>query len=141
MQQGAQQGHQQGSLPPEVSSALQQYVQVLATSRSLDELTTRFGPMAGGTLVFEDGRLRETVTQMPLKKDWNNVRFYRQPPEVTRVDVTAQRTHGHGPSALTGTEFKVWIGKVDPSQGMPAPITLLVAEGQRGARVVGVGSL
>ena len=123
---------------------LERYVHMLAMSRSMDELANQFAPIAGGALVMEDGRLMATVPQFSLKKDWENVRHYKTPPEVTRVVVTAEKVQGYGASAIRGTEYKVWIDKRDPQLGMPAPISLLVPEGHafvRGPRVVGIGSL
>lgn len=132
-------------LPAPVRATLDQYVQILASSRSLEECVQRFTPIAGGGLVNEDGRsLRATVPPYSLKKDWQNVRFYAQPAQVTRVDVKENRADGYGPSAIRGTEYKVWIAKAQGQPGMPAPISFMVPDQHpfvQGPRVVGIGSL
>ncbi len=134
-----------GRLPAAVRGALDQYVQTLATSRSLEECAQRFTAIAGGGLVSEDGRsLRQGVTDFSLKKDFQNVRFYAQPAQITRVDVRPNQADGYGPSAIRGTEYKIWIAKAQGQPGMPAPISILVAEGHpfvQGPRIVGIGSL
>lgn len=132
-------------VPGPVRGALDQYVQILATSRSLEEAVQRVTPIAGGGLVNEDGRtLRNTVPPYSLKKDWQNVRFYVQPPRITRVQVQPGKAMGFGPSAIRGTVYKVWIAKREGQAGMPAPISIMLPEPHpfvNGPRIVGIGSL
>ena len=134
-----------GQLPEPVWQVLDQYLNLLAHSRSIEECSTRFASIAGGTLVNEDGRsLRATVPKFSLKKDFQNVRFYALPPRITRVDVTRDVTTGYGPSALHGTRYKIWVAKAEGQAGMPAPIAILVPEQHpsvRDPKVVGIGSL
>ena len=105
----------------------------------------RFTPIAGGGLVNEDGRsLRATVPPFSLKKDFNDVRVYAQPAQVTRIQVRLQQSDGYGASAIRGTEYKIWIAKAQGQPGMPAPISIMVPENHpfvRGPKVVGIGSL
>lgn len=132
-------------VPGPVRGALDQYVQILAASRSLDEAVQRVTPIAGGGLVNEDGRtLRDTVPPYSLKKDWQNVRFYVQPPRITRVQVQPGKAMGFGPSAIRGTVYKVWIAKREGQAGMPAPISIMLPEPHpfvSGPRIVRIGSL
>ena len=137
--------HDTSRLPAAVRGTLDQYVQILASSRSLEECAQRFTSIAGGSLVNEDGRsLRSTVPQYSLKKDHQNVRFYARPAQVTRVQARPNQATGYGQSAIRGTEYKIWIAKARGQPGMPAPITILVPENHpfvRGPKVVGIGSL
>ena len=135
---------QQG-VPADVQRALSDYLQILRTCATLEDCAQRFTPIAGGGLVNEDGRsLRQTVPPYSLKKDHQNVRFYADPPQITRVDVRQGQSDGYGASALRGTHYKIWIAKAAGQPGMPAPISIMVPEGHafvQGPRIVGIGSL
>lgn len=132
-------------LPSEVKTVLEQYVQMLRTSESLDALADNLTGIAGGGLVNEDGRsLRGSVKPYSLKKDFQNVKFYANPIKITRVNVAKNRSSGYGPSAIRGTIYKIWIDKSAGQAGMPAPISILSPEGHpaiKSPKVVGIGSL
>jgi hypothetical protein len=132
-------------LPPAVAATLERYVAVLRSSQNIDACAANFTPLAGGGLVDESGtRLRSTVPQFSLKKDFNNVRFYAQPLQITRVDVRPNTNDGYGASALHGVHYKIWIGKAPGVAGMPAPISIMFPEGHpqiREPKVIGIGSL
>lgn len=131
-------------VPSDVRETLERYVAVLRSAENLQDCTASFTPLAGALLVNEDGSLRTTVPQFSLKKDFQNVKFYADPVRITRVDVHENRSSGFGATALCGTEYKIWIDRVDRRTGMPAPITILAPEGHptiHEPRVTGIGSL
>lgn len=134
-----------GAIPEPVATALATYLHVLRTSATVDECAARFTPLAGGGLVSEDGRaLRQDVPRFSLKKDFESVRFYADPPRITRVEVRKGQSDGYGASALRGTLYRIWVAKAQGQPGMPAPVAILDPEPHpfvRGPRVVGVGSL
>ncbi len=133
------------TVPKPVREILVEYVNILRTSKDLDECAERFTAIAGGTLVNEDGQsLRNTVAPFSLKKDFNNVQHYANPIRITRVDVTNTNGTGYGESAIRGKHYKIWIDKINKSTGMPAPISIVVPQGHptiKTPKVVGIGSL
>ncbi len=131
--------------PKEVFDVLGKYIGILDQAKDLDQCADMFVTIAGGSLVNEDGQtLRGTVKPYSLKKDFQNVKFYADPVEVTRVNKQVNRSSGFGPSAIRGTMYKIWIKKKAGAAGMPAPITIMVPEGHpsiKEPKVVGIGSL
>lgn len=130
-------------LPASVKQVLEQYVQILRTSKSVDEAAARFQEIAGGTLVNENGSVSSNTKQFGLKKDFNNVKFYADPLIITRVNATPSNGQGYGKTAIRGMVYKIWIRKKDESQGMPAPVSIMVPEGHetiKTPRVINVGS-
>lgn len=117
------------TLPADVKSILEKYVNILRNSGSLEAAAVQFKEIAGGSLVNEDGSLRSTVAQFGLKKDFNNIKHYANPIQVTRVNVTYSNKDGYGKTAIKGKVYQIWIAKDDPAKGMPAPIRVLVPEG------------
>ena len=133
-------------LPDEVKKVLEEYIQVLKTSESLDDCAENMIKVAGGGLVNEDGAsLRNTIKPYSLKKDFNNIKFYADPIKITRVNRNPNKmTDGYGESAIRGITYKIWISKKEGQPGMPAPISILVPEGHetiKSPKVVGIGSL
>ena len=132
-------------LPPEVKAVLEDYVKLLRSAPSLDEAAKGFVALAGGSLVNEDGKsLRGTVQGFGLKKDYENVKFYADPMNLTRVNVGKSNGDGFGPSAIKGKKYKIWLAKKEGANGVPAPITILVPEGHATIttpKVVNIGSL
>lgn len=135
----------QAPLPAAVRTVLEQYLNILRTSRSVEECASRLVPIAGGGLVNEDGRsLRQTVPRFSLKKDFENVRFYASPTQITRVSPRRSNGEGFGPSAIRGMRYTIYIAKAPGQPGMPSPISIMVPDQHafvRGPRVVGIGSL
>ncbi|KOY86329.1 hypothetical protein AD998_09395 [bacterium 336/3] len=133
-------------LPAEVKQVLEEYVNILTSSKDLDECAQRFTSIAGGGLINEDPvnvTLRQTVQPFSLKKDFNNIKFYAQPVKVTRVNVSKTGGSGYGASAVAGTIYKIWIDKKDPKQGMPAPVSIVVPENHstiKTPKVMNIGS-
>ncbi len=132
-------------LPKAVRQVLDQYIDILSTSKDLDECAQRFVNIAGGALVNEDGRtLRNSVMPYSLKKDFGGVKFYQQPLAISRVNASPSNGTGFGPSAIRGMVYKIWIDKKPGQAGMPAPISIMVPEGHaeiKSPKVVNIGSL
>jgi hypothetical protein len=132
-------------IPADVKAVLEQYVTILRSSADLEECAEKFLEVAGGALVNENASgLRQDVPQFSLKKDFNNVKFYANPIKITRVNVSSSNGDGYGWSAIKGKKYKIWIEKANKSNGMPAPITILVPEGHESIilpKVVNIGSL
>ena len=130
--------------PRPVLSVLNKYVKTLRSSKDLDDCAKAFVSIAGGSLVNEDGKsLRGTVQRFGLKKDYENIKFYADPIQITRIAKLPATTSGFGPSAIRGPRYKIWIAKKDGAGGMPAPVTILVPEGHatiKSPKVVNVGS-
>lgn len=138
-------GPAHGQLPADARYALDQYILILRQSRSIDECAGRFLGIAGGSLLNSSGtQLRQDVPQMSLKKDYNNIRFYADPPILTRVDYTPDASDGYGATAIRGRMYKVWIAKAQGQSGMPAPISILIPVGHpniHDPKIIGIGSL
>ncbi|MBN1187589.1 MAG: hypothetical protein JXB49_35265 [Bacteroidales bacterium] len=130
-------------LPSNVKDVLVEYIAILK-SESLDICYDKFKSIAGGTLVNESGtNLRTGIKDYSLKKDFQDIKFYKDPPEITRVNKTMSNGQGYGASAIKGYVYKVWIAKIDPSNGMPAPVSIMVPEDHptiKTPKVVNIGS-
>jgi hypothetical protein len=114
-------------LPAEVKAVLNEYLNILSTSADLDEAETRFLAIAGGGLVNPAGTaLRSTVKPYSLKKDFDNVKFYKVPAEIVRVAKTRTGQAGFGESAIAGDWYKIYIAK--KNGGQPAPVHIVVPE-------------
>lgn len=132
-------------LPEEVKAVLEEYVSILRNAEDLEQCAKNFVAVAGGGLVNEQGKtLRSSVKPFSLKKDFNNVKFYADPIQITRVNLGRTYGAGYGPSAIKGKKYKIWIDKKDGINGMPAPITIVVPEDHefvKEPKVIGIGSL
>lgn len=131
-------------VPDSVIKILNEYVEILHT-KTLKECADKFLSIAGGGLVTQDGKkLRRDVPQFSLKKDYNNIKFYASPVEITRVNKSNTNGDGYGESAISGVRYKIWIGKNKGVNGMPAPISIVVPVGHKTIKtpkVIGIGSL
>lgn len=131
-------------LPSPVKQILVKYVEIL-NSETLDDCASKFTTIAGGNLVNPAGSaLRSSVKPYSLKKDFQNIKFYKQPIVITRVNKSYSNSNGYGASALKGTVYKIWIAKKDGQQGLPAPISIIVPDGHptiKAPKVVTIGSL
>ncbi|MBN1182013.1 MAG: hypothetical protein JXB49_06980 [Bacteroidales bacterium] len=114
-----------GDLPADVKAVLDKYVEIL-NSATLDACAENVLEVAGGSMINPEGTaLRSGKKEYSLKKDFENIKFYKQPVEITRVNKTFTNGDGYGASALKGDVYKIWIAKKDPSQGRPAPVTIV----------------
>lgn len=131
-------------LPNEVNLVLEQYVNLLLKSSDINQCAEKFLEVAGGGLVNEDAKsLRKDVARFSLNKDFSNVKFYAKPLKISRVNLSYSNGDGLGWSAIKGKKYKIWIEKADKSNGMPAPVTILVPEGHESIKVpkvVNIGS-
>ncbi|HBF89010.1 MAG TPA: hypothetical protein DDX39_10250 [Bacteroidales bacterium] len=133
-----------GELPPEVKTILDKYVEILH-SENLDVCAEKFIEIAGGTLVSPDGKsLRSSVKPYSLKKDFDNIHFYKNPANISRVNLSASSTQGFGESAISGKVYKIWIDKISESEGIAAPISILLPDASsliKSPKIVNIGSL
>lgn len=131
-------------LPAEVKAVLNKYIDVL-TSENLDVCADKFVEIAGGGLVSPDGKsLRSSVKPYSLKKDFDNMKFYKNPVVISRVNLTQSSTQGFGDSAISGQVYKIWIDKKEDSAGRPAPISILLPSSEskiKTPKIVNIGSL
>lgn len=131
-------------LPKEVKTVLEQYLTILRTSADIDQCAGKFLDLAGGGLVNENAKsLRQDVARFSLNKDFSNVKFYANPLKISRVNLSYSNGDGLGWSAIKGKKYKIWIEKADKSNGMPAPVSILVPEGHESIKVpkvVNIGS-
>ncbi len=134
-----------GELPAPVKGVLEQYVKILRAGPDVDTCAKALIPIAGGGLVNPEGTgLRNDVPRFSLKKDFDDVKFYADPVEVTRVNKAMSNGQGFGKSTIKGTVYKIWIAKKKGAAGLPAPISIMVPEGHptiTTPRVVVIGSL
>jgi hypothetical protein len=132
-------------LPKEVKDVLVQYISILRNSEDIDKCAEKFIEVAGGSLVNENGSaLRQEVARFSLNKDFSNAKFYADPIKITRVNLTVSNGEGLGSSAIRGKKYKIWIEKANKSNGMPAPVSIIVPEGHESIKtpkVVNIGSL
>jgi len=127
------------SLPAKVKAVVENYARILRESKSVEEAATAIAPIAGGSLVSENGSLSNNTKQFGLKKDFNNIKHYANPIKITRVNKTISKGDGYGAAKIAGDRYTVWIAKDDPAKGMPAPVTLILpASGE--PKLVNVGS-
>jgi len=130
-------------LPKEVKMVLDEYVNILTSSKDLDECAVKFMSVAGGTLVNPAGNaLRSSVKPYSLKKDFDDIKYYKVPVEIARVAKTRTQQCGFGASAIAGDWYKIYIVKKDGSQ--PAPIQIVVPENNPNVtspKVMSIGSL
>jgi hypothetical protein len=132
------------TLPPEVKQVLDEYISIL-NSPNLDECAEKFYSIAGGPLLNSDGReLYSDIKRFSLKKDFNAVKRYAQPLIITRVNLRENQEVQFGKNFITGKIYKIWIKKKDKSAGMPAPISIMLADQNdiiKSPKVIGIGSL
>lgn len=131
------------NLPKDVENVLNEYLKILNTSENLDECAEKLVNIAGGSLVNEDGSLRNSVKPYSLKKDFQNAGFYSYPAKIARVNLSKTMQTGYGPTALAGDKYKIYIKKKN-SGGIPAPIHIVVPKNHefiKSPKVTNIGSL
>ena len=129
--------------PKEVLDVLVEYINILRTSKDLDECADRFLKIAGGGLVNPSGTaLRSSVKPYSLKKDFNGRATIKVPIEVVRVAKTKTGQAGYGASAIAGDWYKLYVKKVDGG-GRPAPVHIVVPKNHptiKTPKVIQIGS-
>lgn len=132
-------------LPREVKIVLNDYLDILTKSDNLDECAKQFMKIAGGGMVNPAGTsLRSSVKPYSLKKDYENVKFYKTPADIARVAKTQTSGSGYGESAIAGDWYKVYINKKNGVNGMPAPIHIVVPKNHKiikTPKIIQIGSL
>lgn len=129
-------------LPKQVKQVLNEYFTILTTAKDLDDCAAKFEKIAGAGLVNEDGTLRSSVQPYSLKKDFQNVNFYTNPPKIARVNKSTTGQSGFGATALAGTKYKIYVKK--KNGGQPAPIHIIVPKNHptiKTPKVSNIGSL
>jgi hypothetical protein len=130
-------------LPAEVKSVLDEYISILTSSNDLEECADKFLLVAGGTLVTPEGNaLRNSVKPYSLKKDFENIKYYKVPVKITRAAKTTSQQCGYGESAIAGDWYKIYIEKKDGTQ--PAPVQIIVPKNHpqiKTPKVISIGSL
>jgi hypothetical protein len=128
-------------VPNDVVQVLNQYLQILSTSASLDDCARKLVKIAGGHLVSKNGTVPGDVKDYSLKKDYQNVKFYKVPAVITRVVFVQDDYDGYGPTLIQGSRYKIWIAKKDGVAGLPAPIPLIKPKSGAPKIVSTIGSL
>ena len=114
-------------VPSAVIKVLNQYLEVLSESPTLEDCARNIYPYLGGGLLSSDGKKVSSDTiQFSLKKDYNNVKFYSVPAVITRIQLNKNSYDGYEKTYLEGDIYKIWINKKEGVAGMPAPIPVIV---------------
>ncbi len=114
-------------VPFAVIKVLNQYLKILSESPTLEDCTKNIYPLLGGGLLSSDGKKVSSDTiQFSLKKDYNNVKFYSVPAEITRIQLNKNSYDGFEKTYIEGDIYKIWVKKKEGVAGMPAPIPVIV---------------
>ena len=114
-------------VPLSVINVLNQYMKILSESPTLEECGKKVYPFLGGGLLSFDGKkVSSDAMQFSLKKDYNNVKFYSVPAEITRVQLIQNGYDGYDKNYIEGDIYKIWVNKKEGVAGMPAPIPVIV---------------
>ncbi|HQE58578.1 MAG TPA: hypothetical protein PLA54_05210 [Spirochaetota bacterium] len=114
-------------VPSAVIKVLNQYLKILSESPTLEDCAKNIYPLLGGSLLSSDGKKVSSDTiQFSLKKDYNNVKFYSVPAEITRIQLNKNSYDGFEKTYIEGDIYKIWVKKKEGVAGMPAPIPVIV---------------
>ena len=128
-------------LPADVLEVLNCYCMILSTSPDINICAEKLAAIAGGHLLDSSGKISRDVMEFSLKKDFQNIRFYKVPPVVTRIQCITDDYDGYGETLIQGTRYKIWIAKKDGIPGMPAPIPIIKPATGSPRVVSNIGSL
>lgn len=128
-------------VPKDVIEVLNKYLEILSTSASLDDCAEKMVKIAAGHMLNQSGTISDDVKQYSLKKDHQNVKFYKVPAVITRVVLMEDDYDGYGPTLFEGTRYKIWIAKKDGVAGLPAPIPIIKPKSGPPKIVTTIGSL
>jgi hypothetical protein len=130
-------------LPSEVEIVLNEYIKILSKSENIEICANQFIKIAGGNLVDETGKnLRSSIKPYSLKKDFEDILFYKLPLQIIKIEKSQNKSSGYGKSAIIGDWYKIYIAKKDGS--LPAPIHIIVPKNNseiKTPKIVGIGSL
>ncbi len=128
-------------IPQDVKDVLNEYLKILSEAKTLDEAGVNIVQVCAGHLVNTSGIISNDVKPFSLKKDWNNVKFYKLPAVITRCLFTASSYDGFQETLFEGDRYKIWIAKKDGTAGMPAPIPIIKPKTGKPKVVSTIGSL
>ncbi len=118
---------QPNEIPPAVKEVLIEYLKILNNSANLDECATNIVKVCAGHLLTSDLKsIAGDVKPYSLKKDFENAKFYKFPPVITRIQLNKGDYDGFQSNLIEGDSYKIWIAKKEGVAGMPAPIKILV---------------
>ncbi|MBP7735017.1 MAG: hypothetical protein KA369_03500 [Spirochaetes bacterium] len=128
-------------VPADVIEVLNRYLRILSTSTSLDACAMEVAKISGGHMLSQSGAISRDVLPYSLKKDYENVKFYKVPAVITRVAYSEDDYDGFGPTLIQGARYKIWIAKKDGVAGLPAPIPIIKPKDGKPKIVTVIGSL
>ncbi len=128
-------------VPQDVIEVLNEYLKILSTSPSLEACAVEVAKISGGHMLSQSGAISQDVLPYSLKKDYQNVKFYKVPAVITRVVLVENDYDGYGATLIQGTRYKIWIAKKDGVAGLPAPIPVLKPKNGASKIVTTIGSL
>lgn len=128
-------------VPTDVISVLNKYLNILSTSKSLEACAVEVAKISGGHMLSQSGSISQDVLPYSLKKDYENVKFYKVPAVITRVVLVEGDYDGYGPTIIEGSRYKIWIAKKEGVAGLPAPIPVIKPKNGTPKIVTVIGSL
>lgn len=131
-------------VPQEVVTVLNEYF-IILQSENLEICAEKFTKIAGGSLLNVDGvGLRSNVKPYALKSDFENAKNYKQPIEISMVNVTKSSTQGIGKSSISGELYKISIVPISETDSRKAVITIILPDkfsADKSAKIVSIGTL
>jgi hypothetical protein len=128
-------------VPKDVIAVLNKYLKILSTSPSLEACAPEVAKISAGHMLSQSGSISQDVLPYSLKKDYENVKFYKVPAVITRVVFIEDDYDGYGPTLIQGSRYKIWIAKKDGVAGLPAPIPIIKPKKGAPKIVTTIGSL
>ncbi len=128
-------------IPQDVKDVLNEYLQILSSSKTLDDVANNIVKVCAGHLVSSSGTVPSDVKQFSLKKDWENVKFYKVPAVITRCQFIPNEYDGFQETLFEGDKYKIWIAKKDGTAGLPAPIPIIKPKSGKPKVISNIGSL
>lgn len=128
-------------VPKDVIQVLNKYLKILSTSKTLEACAVEVAKISGGHMLSKSGTISSDVLSFSLKKDYENIQFYKVPAVITRVVLVEDDYDGYGPTLFKGARYKIWIAKKDKVAGLPAPIPVIKPKKGSPKIVTTIGSL
>jgi len=128
-------------IPQDVKDVLDEYLKILSEAKTLDEAGLNIVKVCAGHLVNSSGVISSDIKPYSLKKDWENVKFYKVPAVITRCVYSPNDYDGFQETLFEGDKYKIWIAKKDGTAGMPAPIPIIKPKTGKPKVISNIGSL
>jgi hypothetical protein len=115
-------------IPADVKETLTKYMEILSKSKSVEEAANSLfkADLIGGSLLNTSATgPSDDILMFSLKKDFDNVKFYDNPPVITGVTFTADDYDGYQNTLIQGDHYKIWVKKKDGVNGRPAPVPII----------------